>query len=81
MTALMMTCAEEEEPEHIAVVMQLTQANVDVNCAQPETGFTALMHAAASGNIGIVEVLLESRADPHLVDTVTNATTFNMFHD
>ena len=50
------------------VVRQLLSAGADPNLADNSEGFTALMFAAAEGQLGVVEVLLEHNADISLRD-------------
>ncbi|TWU08987.1 Ankyrin repeats (3 copies) [Symmachiella macrocystis] len=47
----------------------LIEAGAEVNAADTGEGFTALMHAAAEGQIKVVQVLLKHKADPAIRDT------------
>ena len=46
----------------------LLERKTDPNIADLDEHFTALMHAAAEGNIEVVQVLLAHGADPALKD-------------
>jgi ankyrin repeat protein len=46
----------------------LIEAGAEVNSADTGEGFTALMHAAAEGQIKVVQVLLKYNADPTIRD-------------
>lgn len=61
--AAMVIAARHEDPvDAIAFIHQLLQAGADIDMT-PESGETALMHAAARGHAGVVRLLLQEGAD------------------
>lgn len=57
-------------------VRLLIDAGAEVNRADTNEGFTALMHAAAEGQLKVVQILLKHRADPAIQD-VDGDTAFD----
>ncbi|MEL6927391.1 MAG: ankyrin repeat domain-containing protein [Cyanobacteria bacterium J06600_6] len=57
-----------KEQKHVELVKTLMDFNADITSCSP-SGVSALMIAANTGNIGIVEMLLEAGANPDAVDT------------
>lgn len=59
--------AISEGPDRPAVVRVLVEAGVDVN-GRTSLGRSALWYAARAKNAGIIEVLLQAKADPNVAD-------------
>jgi ankyrin repeat protein len=56
------------EKGNAPIALRLVDQGLDVNVAEPHTGQTALMHAAASGNTDLASELLKRGGDPNRVD-------------
>ena len=54
----------------------LLDAGVEINAVDTGEGFTALMHAAAEGQVKVVQILLRYKADPAIRDVDGTARDF-----
>jgi len=63
--SVLMYCATGPFPEAVAILLD---KGADPNLVDSDEHFTALMHAAAEGNLEVVKVLMDHGADPTKVD-------------
>mmetsp|Transcript_120466 Transcript_120466/g.336086 ORF Transcript_120466/g.336086 Transcript_120466/m.336086 type:complete len:238 (+) Transcript_120466:1-714(+) len=57
-----------EKLDRVEDMLEFQRDELDLDYQDEKKGFTALMHATCAGNVEIVQVLLEAKADPHIRD-------------